>query len=201
MATHSIALPIVPSRDHRGLPQLRVASGDGLTPWAAMVRKQKIHIDANPAAACIRRDRPSSHDHPRGMAKPGSRHADSGDLWWLGPCLPCNVGQDPATQKINLDFAIEARQSIKNLEAILKAADLSLADVVKVNVTSRRREVRRLQRDLCADDAQTASRADVRWRRRPPKRRADRDRVRRREEVTAARPIMPYIASHRRTSS
>ena len=45
-----------------------------------------------------------------------------------------NVGQDPATQKISPDFAAEARQSIKNIESILKAAGLSLADVVKTNV-------------------------------------------------------------------
>jgi hypothetical protein len=33
---------------------------------AAMVRNQKIHIDANPAVACIRRDRPSrSHSSAR----------------------------------------------------------------------------------------------------------------------------------------
>jgi hypothetical protein len=35
-----------------------------------MVRNQKIHIDANPAVACIRRDRPSGHEHPRGPADP-----------------------------------------------------------------------------------------------------------------------------------
>jgi 2-iminobutanoate/2-iminopropanoate deaminase len=45
-----------------------------------------------------------------------------------------NVGQDPATQKISPDFASEARQSLKNIESILKGADLSLADVVKTNV-------------------------------------------------------------------
>ena len=32
------------------------------------------------------------------------------------------------------DFGVAARQSLKNIEAILKAADLSLADVVKTNV-------------------------------------------------------------------
>jgi 2-iminobutanoate/2-iminopropanoate deaminase len=53
-----------------------------------------------------------------------------GNLIWLSG----NVGQDPATQKVSPDFAVEARQSIKNLEAVLKAADLSLADVVKTNV-------------------------------------------------------------------
>ena len=35
-----------------------------------MVRNQKIHIDANPAVACIRRDRPSRHERPRGPAEP-----------------------------------------------------------------------------------------------------------------------------------
>jgi len=35
-----------------------------------MVRNQKIHLDANPAVACIRRDRPSSRDHPRGVTEP-----------------------------------------------------------------------------------------------------------------------------------
>ncbi len=35
-----------------------------------MVRNQKIHIDANPAVACIRRDRPSGHEHPRGATEP-----------------------------------------------------------------------------------------------------------------------------------
>ncbi len=35
-----------------------------------MIRNQKIHLDANPAVACIRRDRPSRHEHPRGPADP-----------------------------------------------------------------------------------------------------------------------------------
>jgi 2-iminobutanoate/2-iminopropanoate deaminase len=53
-----------------------------------------------------------------------------GNLLWVSG----NIGQDPATMKVSPDFGAAARQSLKNIEAILKAADLSLADVVKTNV-------------------------------------------------------------------
>ena len=53
-----------------------------------------------------------------------------GNLLWVSG----NVGQDPVTGKVSPDFAVEARQAITNIAAILKAADLSLADVVKTNV-------------------------------------------------------------------
>ena len=45
-----------------------------------------------------------------------------------------NVGQDPKTGKIPENFAEEARQSLKNLGTVLKAAGYDYKDVVKVNV-------------------------------------------------------------------
>jgi 2-iminobutanoate/2-iminopropanoate deaminase len=72
----------------------------------------------------------SSKDVPLRPGAPYSQGVGVGNLVWVSG----NVGQDPATGRISPDFATEARQSIKNLESILKAADLSLADVVKTNV-------------------------------------------------------------------
>ena len=74
--------------------------------------------------------RVNSKEAPPRPGAPYNQGVMVGNLIWVSG----NVGQDPATQKVSPDFATEARQSIKNLEAILKAADLSLADVVKTNV-------------------------------------------------------------------
>lgn len=72
----------------------------------------------------------NSREAPPRPGAPYNQGVMVGNLLWLSG----NVGQDPATGKVSPDFAVEARQSIKNLEAVLKAADLSLADVVKTNV-------------------------------------------------------------------
>ena len=45
-----------------------------------------------------------------------------------------NVGQDPKTGKVSEVFLEEARQSLKNLGTVLKAAGYDYKDVVKVNV-------------------------------------------------------------------
>ena len=74
--------------------------------------------------------RVNSKEAPPRPGAPYNQGVMVGNLIWVSG----NVGQDPLTQKISPDFAVEARQSIKNLESILKAADLSLADVVKTNV-------------------------------------------------------------------
>ncbi len=72
----------------------------------------------------------SSKEAPPGPGTPYSQGVGVGNLVWVSG----NVGQDPLTQKVSPDFATESRQAIKNIESILKAADLSLADVVKTNV-------------------------------------------------------------------
>ena len=72
----------------------------------------------------------NSKEAPPRPGAPYNQGVMVGNLIWVSG----NVGQDPVTQKVNPDFAVEARQSLKNIEAILKAADLSLADVVKTNV-------------------------------------------------------------------
>ncbi len=74
--------------------------------------------------------RVNSKEAPPRPGAPYNQGVMVGNLLWVSG----NIGQDPATQKVSPDFAIEARQSIRNLEAILKAAGLSLADVVKTNV-------------------------------------------------------------------
>lgn len=74
--------------------------------------------------------RVSSKDAPPAPGTPYSQGVMVGNLLWVSG----NVGQDPATGKVSPDFATEARQSIKNLEGILKGGGLSLADVVKTNV-------------------------------------------------------------------
>ncbi len=74
--------------------------------------------------------RVNSKEAPPRPGAPYNQGVMVGNLLWVSG----NIGQDPATQKVSADFAIAARQSLKNIEAILKAADLSLADVVKTNV-------------------------------------------------------------------
>jgi 2-iminobutanoate/2-iminopropanoate deaminase len=72
----------------------------------------------------------NSKEAPPRPGAPYNQGVGVGNLVWLSG----NVGQDPSTQKVSPDFAVEARQSIRNLEAVLRATDLSLADVVKTNV-------------------------------------------------------------------
>ena len=74
--------------------------------------------------------RVSAKNTPSRPGAPYSQGVMVGDLLWVSG----NVGQDPATQKISPDFEEEARQAIRNIESILKAGGLSLADVVKTNV-------------------------------------------------------------------
>ncbi len=83
-------------------------------------------------AAAAQKDhvRVSSKEAPPRPGAPYSQGVMVGNLIWVSG----NIGADPATQKVSPDFAAAARQSLKNIEAILKAADLSLADVVKTNV-------------------------------------------------------------------
>jgi hypothetical protein len=52
-----------------------------------MVRNQKIHLDANPAVACIRRDRPSGHEHPRGATEPITSTENGPEMADLGGCF------------------------------------------------------------------------------------------------------------------
>lgn len=74
--------------------------------------------------------RVTSKESPPRAGAPYSQGVMVGNLLWVSG----NIGSDPSTGKVSLDFATAARQSLKNIEAILKAADLSLADVVKTNV-------------------------------------------------------------------
>jgi len=74
--------------------------------------------------------RVTSKESPPRAGAPYSQGVMVGDLLWVSG----NIGSDPATQKVSPDFAVAARQSLKNIESILKAGSLSLADVVKTNV-------------------------------------------------------------------
>ncbi len=74
--------------------------------------------------------RVTSKESPPRAGAPYSQGVMVGNLLWVSG----NIGSDPATGKVSPEFATAARQSLKNIEGILKAADLSLADVVKTNV-------------------------------------------------------------------
>jgi len=67
-----------------------------------------------------------------------------------------NVGQDPKTGKVSEDFLEEARQSLKNLGTVLKAAGYEYKDVVKVNVfladMARFEEWNKAYREIFADN-------------------------------------------------
>ena len=67
-----------------------------------------------------------------------------------------NVGQDPKTGKVSEDFLEEARQSLKNLGTVLKAAGYDYKDVVKVNVfladMARFEEWNKAYREIFADN-------------------------------------------------
>jgi 2-iminobutanoate/2-iminopropanoate deaminase len=69
-------------------------------------------------------------DMPLRPGAPYSQGVMAGDLLYLSG----NIGQDPATGKVPETFADEARQSLANLEKVLKAAGLGWEDAVKVNV-------------------------------------------------------------------
>ena len=83
-------------------------------------------------AAAAQKDhvRVNSKEAPPRPGAPYNQGVMVGNLIWVSG----NVGQDPATQAVSPDFATEAKQSIRNIESILKAAGLTLADVVKTNV-------------------------------------------------------------------
>lgn len=72
----------------------------------------------------------NSREAPPRPGAPYSQGVMVGDLLFLSG----NVGQDPTTQTVSPDFGQEARQALRNLESVLKAAGLSFADVVKTNV-------------------------------------------------------------------
>ena len=69
-------------------------------------------------------------DLPLRAGAPYSQGVMAGDLLYLSG----NIGTDPATGKAPAAFADAARQSLANLEKVLKAAGLGWPDVVKVNV-------------------------------------------------------------------
>ena len=69
-------------------------------------------------------------DLPLRAGAPYSQGVMAGDLLYLSG----NIGTDPATGKLPAAFADAARQSLANLEKVLKAAGLGWPDVVKVNV-------------------------------------------------------------------
>ena len=79
---------------------------------------------------------PAAHDHitaPDLPARPGAPYSHAvraGDLVFLSG----NIGQDPTSGQVPVEFAAEARQSLENLGRVLKAAELSWEDVVKVSV-------------------------------------------------------------------
>lgn len=82
------------------------------------VAAQKDHVRVN------------STEAPARPGAPYSQGVMVGDLIWISG----NIGQDPKTQAVSPDFEVETRQAISNVGAILKAAGLSWADVVKTNV-------------------------------------------------------------------
>ena len=83
-------------------------------------------------AAAAQKDhiRVNSKEAPPRPGAPYNQAVMVGNLIWVSG----NVGQDPVTQAVSPDFAVEAKRSIKNIESILNAAGLTLADVVKTNV-------------------------------------------------------------------
>jgi 2-iminobutanoate/2-iminopropanoate deaminase len=72
----------------------------------------------------------SSSDAPPRPGAPYSQGVMAGDLLYLSG----NIGSDPATGKPPDAFADAARQALRNLGGVLKAAGLGWEDVVKVNV-------------------------------------------------------------------
>lgn len=80
-------------------------------------------------------DEPKPHvrvqatDLPLRPGAPYSQGVMAGDLLYLSG----NIGTDPATGKPPAAFADATRQSLSNLEKVLKAAGLGWPDVVKVN--------------------------------------------------------------------
>lgn len=81
-------------------------------------------------AGTVGHRRISAPDAPPRPGAPYSQAVMAGDLLFLSG----NIGQDPATGKVPSAFADEARQALANLANVLKAAELSWEDVVKVNV-------------------------------------------------------------------
>ena len=79
------------------------------------------------APVCAQRKHINTPAHPEGL--PFSDAVLVGDTLYLSG----NVGQD-ASGKVPDDFAEEARQALKNLGVVLKAAGFDYPDVVKVNV-------------------------------------------------------------------
>ena len=79
-------------------------------------------------AAFAQRKHINTPAHPEGL--PFSDAVLVGDTLYLSG----NIGQDSQTGSVPPDFSEEARQALKNLGAVLKAAGFDYADVVKVNV-------------------------------------------------------------------
>ena len=74
--------------------------------------------------------RVTAPDLPLRAGAPYSQGVMAGDLLFLSG----NIGTDPATGKPPAAFGDATRQSLANLGKVLRAADLSWEDVVKVNV-------------------------------------------------------------------
>ena len=64
---------------------------------------------------------------PSPILSPGVR---VGDLVWTAG----QVGQDPATGKIEGDVTVQARRTLENVKAVLEAGGSSLNSVIKVNI-------------------------------------------------------------------
>jgi 2-iminobutanoate/2-iminopropanoate deaminase len=64
---------------------------------------------------------------PSPILSPGVR---VGDLIWTAG----QVGQDPATGKIEGDVKTQARRTLENVRAVLEAGGSSLTSVIKVNI-------------------------------------------------------------------
>jgi 2-iminobutanoate/2-iminopropanoate deaminase len=70
-------------------------------------------------------------DHAPAALGPYSQAVDAGDLVFVAGQVPI----DPASGKIEVaDISAQTRQVLENVRAILEAADLSLANVVKATV-------------------------------------------------------------------
>lgn len=114
--------------------------------FAAMV--MWIATFASPAAA--QRKVINTPAHVEGL--PYSDAVLAGDTLYVSG----NVGQDPKTGKVSEDFLEEARQSLKNLGTVLKAAGYEYKDVVKVNVfltdMARFEEWNKAYREIFADN-------------------------------------------------
>jgi enamine deaminase RidA (YjgF/YER057c/UK114 family) len=89
---------------------------------------QKVQINAIAVAGSAKRQviTPAGWPHGRRI-DPGGIQAD--DVLYIS----AQSGADPATGKLPTDYAVEVKQSLDNVAAVLKAANMTMANVVWTN--------------------------------------------------------------------